>query len=143
MSEVITPHLHLCFPYLINQFEYFISTAKTWQSWYPDHINGNDHSAVFVRASESPRCHETAQALLKALFSEEEFCPVPVYGPPPGYDKYVSLEGYGKNINEMIAEHYPVSLLFRFHTTHFTLSENLSCSCPENVQRIYCFLGCN
>lgn len=87
-------------------------TAKTWSSWYPNHINGNDHSSIFVRSSESPRCHETAQALLASLFSSQEdrFCPVPVYGPPPGYDKYVSLEGYPNDINEVLRSHYNVSM---------------------------------
>ncbi|OQR69420.1 hypothetical protein BIW11_01848 [Tropilaelaps mercedesae] len=85
-----------------------LDVAQVWQSWYPNHINGRDHSAVFVRSSESPRCHETAQALLASLFntSGQGFTPVPVYGPPPGLDKYVSLKGYGRSIDAEMRKHY-------------------------------------
>ncbi|OQR79955.1 hypothetical protein BIW11_00078, partial [Tropilaelaps mercedesae] len=62
---------------------------------------------VFVRSSESPRCHETAQAILAALFNtQESISPVPVYGPPPGFDTFVSLEGYNKDINIELRKHF-------------------------------------
>lgn len=83
--------------------------ANVWSSWYPEHIHGLDHTAVFVRSSESPRCHQTAQAILSALFSTQEtIYPVPVYGPPPGFDNYISVVGYGKNINNVLRSHYQV-----------------------------------
>ncbi|XP_022667807.1 uncharacterized protein LOC111253113 isoform X2 [Varroa destructor] len=87
------------------------SIANVWSSWYPEHIHGLDHTAVFVRSSESPRCHQTAQAILSALFSTQEtIYPVPVYGPPPGFDNYISVVGYGKNINNVLRSHYQDSV---------------------------------
>lgn len=87
----------------------FYLEANIWSSWYPEHINGGDHTSVFVRSSESPRCHETAQSLLAALFNTADFLqPIPVYGPPPGHDRYVSLEGYNGDINAELRKHFEV-----------------------------------
>lgn len=84
--------------------------AEKWRSWYPEHINGKDHRTIFVRSSESPRCNETISAILHTLLSTgpEGLNPIPIYSPPPGYDKYVSVVGYEKDVSAEMRKVYQV-----------------------------------
>ncbi|XP_003738860.1 uncharacterized protein LOC100908628 [Galendromus occidentalis] len=102
-----------------------LSVAETWRSWYPEHINGSDHRTIFVRSSESPRCNETISAILHALFSSgpEGLNLVPIYSPPPGYDKYVSCAGFDGDISSRMRKVYQEPVLEANSANAKTVSE--------------------